>query len=65
MVKMYYSDVAEVAESANIPIHTLWAIVPKFRTLEDDEPFTFDKHLLRKLCQKFPTETIRKAVGRA
>ena len=61
---MYYSDVAKVAEQANIPAFSLWNICPVFHGQDDSEPFTFDVFVLRRLCQYFNTETVKKALGR-
>lgn len=66
MTKMFYSDVAEVAEFINFPIQALWNMAPVFQDPYDrmNEPFTFDMLLLRRMCQHLPTDLTRKALGK-
>lgn len=65
--RMSYGDVSLVAQAIGIPTFSLWAMVPKFFDPfdRDNIPYTTDGLLLRKLCQNFPTNTVRKALGLA
>jgi hypothetical protein len=64
--RLYYNDVAEIAEFIGVNPEQLWNKPEKFFDPLDREnkPFTFDMLVLRWMCQSLPTELVRKAVGR-
>lgn len=61
---MNYNDVCAIAETAGIVGDCLWNACPKFKTPMESGVFTTDKLVLRRLCQLYPTEAVRRATGR-
>lgn len=62
---MTYSDVCAVAESAGLVGDGLWNACPKFQNPTGSSgEFTTDQMVLRRLCQLYPTDVVRRAVGR-
>lgn len=62
--KMYYGDVAEVAAVIGVPTFSLWNSCKVWLDMENNyQPFTTDLVLLRRLCKRFPTATVRLALG--
>jgi len=61
---MTYSDVCAVSELAGLVGDFLWNACPKFQSPTGSEVFTTAKLVLRRLCQLYPTEIVRRAVGR-
>lgn len=63
-MKLFYSDVATIAEFIGHPVHALWAMMRVFQDPFGGEPFTTETLALRRMCQYLPTEIVRKALGR-
>ena len=62
-MKLFYSDIARIAEAIGYPVHALWGMMRVFQDPFGGEPFTTETLALRRMCQYLPTAMVREALG--